>query len=118
MEVTGIVKRIGEVQTFGNDFTKREIVITTEDQYPQHLSIEFFKDKTALLNNYSEGQKVKISINLNGREWVSPEGDVKYFNTISGWRIESLSTPNATLSEAFEPSNVNANTEDKDDLPF
>ena len=69
MEVQGRVKLIGETQTFGaNGFRKREVVVTTEEQYPQHIMIEFVQDKTDLLNNFQVGQMVKISINLRGRE--------------------------------------------------
>ncbi len=70
MEVQGIIKMIDETKTYGsNGFRKREMVITTEEQYPQHILVEFIQDKCDLLNNYSVGQKVKVSINLRGREW-------------------------------------------------
>lgn len=125
MEVQGKVKVIGETQTFGtNGFRKREIVITTEEQYPQHLMIEFIQDKTDLLNNYQVGQNVKISINLRGREWINPQGEAKYFNTIQGWKIETLQaeTPTGDMppvppADAFEPAD-DLNEEDYDDLPF
>ena len=88
MEVLGKVKFIGAEQTVSASFKKREIVVTTDEQYPQHISIEFQQDKTDLLNSYAVGEPVKVSINLRGREWVSPQGETKYFNTITGWRIE------------------------------
>ena len=51
MEVQGTVKLINDTQTFGsNGFRKRELVVTTEEQYPQHIMIEFVQDKTDLLN--------------------------------------------------------------------
>ena len=60
---------IDETKTYGNNgFRKREMVITTEEQYPQHIMIEFVQDKTDLLNNYNVGQDVKVSINVRGRE--------------------------------------------------
>ena len=91
MEVQGTIKLIGETKTFGNNgFRKRELVLTTDEQYPQHLMIEFVQDKTDLLNNYQVGQQVRISINLRGREWVNPQGETKYFNSIQGWRLEVL----------------------------
>ena len=63
MEIQGKVKLIGETQTFGaNGFRKRELVITTEEQYPQHIMVEFVQDKTDLLNNFQVGQMIKISI--------------------------------------------------------
>ncbi len=127
MEVQGKVKMIGETQTFGNNgFRKREIVITTEEQYPQHIMVEFVQDKTELLNNYQIGQDIKISINLRGREWVNPQGETKYFNSIQGWRIEHLQAavpqgapdmPPVPPADAFEPAS-NLNTEEHDDLPF
>lgn len=125
MEVQGKVKMIGETQTFGNNgFRKREIVVTTEEQYPQPIMVEFIQDKTDLLNNYQVGQNVKISINLRGREWVSPQGETKYFNSIQGWRIEALQTeassgdmPPMPPAEAFEPVS-NLNEDEHDDLPF
>ncbi|MCB0398815.1 MAG: DUF3127 domain-containing protein [Winogradskyella sp.] len=125
MEVQGRIKVIGETQTFGsNGFRKREVVVTTEEQYPQHLMIEFIQDKTDLLDNYQAGQQVKVSINLRGREWVNPQGETKYFNTIQGWRIEAVQAdgpsgdmPPVPPTEAFEPVS-DLNEDDHDDLPF
>lgn len=127
MEVQGKVKMIGETQTFGNNgFRKREIVVTTEEQYPQHIMVEFVQDKTDLLNNYAVGQNVKISINLRGREWVNPQGETKYFNSVQGWRIENLTAANSAgtadlppmpPADSFEPA-TNLNSDDHDDLPF
>lgn len=115
---------IDETKTYGsNGFRKREMVITTEEQYPQHIMVEFVQDKTDLLNNFQAGQTVKISINLRGREWVNPEGETKYFNSIQGWRIENLDTatsqdmPPIPPADAFEPA-TDFNEEDHDDLPF
>ncbi len=125
MEVKGKIKLIGETQTFGsNGFRKREVVVTTEEQYPQHIMIEFVQDKTDLLNTYQVGQQVKVSINLRGREWTNPQGEVKYFNSIQGWRIEALQQEAATDNmppvppmDAFEPAGE-LNKDDHDDLPF
>ncbi len=125
MEVQGRVKMIGETQTFGNNgFRKREIVVTTEEQYPQHIMVEFVQDKTDLLNNFQVGQQVKININLRGREWVNPQGETKYFNSIQGWRIEALqpeaasgNVPPVPPADAFEPAG-DLNQDEHDDLPF
>lgn len=125
MEVQGKIKMVGETQTFGsNGFRKREVVVTTEEQYPQHIMVEFVQDKCDLLNNFGAGQAVKISINLRGREWVNPQGETKYFNSIQGWRIENLQEeanapgmPPVPPMEAFEPAD-DINDDDHDDLPF
>ena len=122
MEVIGKVKLIGEVQTFGsNGFRKRELVVTTDEQYPQMIMIEFVQDKTDLLNNYKVGQDVKVSINLRGREWINPQGEAKYFNSVQGWRIEGLSQgaqgQNLPPVDQFEPASK-VSDDEPDDLPF
>ena len=125
MEVQGAIKVIREVQEISATFKKRELVITTDEQYPQTLSIEFVQDKTDLLNKFEAGQNVKVSINLRGREWENPQTkEIKYFNSIQGWRIELLENSNTdddlppldNLSP-FEPAS-DTNDEDLDDLPF
>tara|TARA_R110002050_G_scaffold93000_4_gene194490 strand:+ start:51 stop:428 length:378 start_codon:yes stop_codon:yes gene_type:complete len=125
MELQGKIKMIDETKTYGNNgFRKRELVITTEEQYPQTIMIEFVQDKTDLLNSYKVGQDVKVSINVRGREWVNPQGETKYFNSIQGWRVENLSAaapsgdmPPMPPADAFEPAN-DFNEEEHDDLPF
>jgi len=125
MEVQGKVKMVGETQTFGtNGFRKREVVVTTEEQYPQHIMVEFVQDKCDLLNNVSVGQPIKIGINLRGREWVNPQGETKYFNSIQGWRIENLQADSSSAGippvppmDSFQPAD-DLNEEDHDDLPF
>ena len=113
MEVIGKIKIIGEVQTFGaNGFRKREVVVTTDEQYPQMIMVEFIQDKCNLLDNYAVGEDVKISINLRGREWINPQGEAKYFNSIQGWRIENATQDSQTPA----PSSVAE--EESDDLPF
>jgi len=125
MEVLGKVKVINAEQQVSASFKKRELVVTTDEQYPQHIMIEFTQDKCDLLNNYNAGDAVKVSINLRGREWVNPQGETKYFNSIQGWRIEKLQAeapvsaqmPPVPATEAFAPA-TDFKEEEHDDLPF
>lgn len=124
MEIAGKIKWIDETKTYGtNGFRKREVVVTTEEQYPQHILVEFIQDKCELLNAYQVGQSVKIGINLRGREWVNPQGETKYFNSVQGWRIEEAGAaapsemPPMPPASAFEAAEGAAN-EVEDDLPF
>ena len=34
--------------------------------------------------------QIEVSFNIRGREWTSPQGEVKYFNTLEAWRIEKM----------------------------
>lgn len=121
-EIKGKIKFVGQTQTFGNNgFTKRELVVTTEEQYPQHIMIEFHKDKCDLLNNIQVGQEVTVSINLRGREWINPQGEAKYFNSLQGWKLEAVPLSQAPKQQAPPPQNPGGqlNTEEEnDDLPF
>ena len=124
MDITGKIKLINDTKEYGNNgFRKRELVVTTEEQYPQDLLVEFIQDKCDILNSYNVGDSVKVDINLRGREWQSPQGEIKYFNSIQGWRIEKLSLesnpniPPVPPAEAFEPAD-DVNDNEPDDLPF
>ncbi len=124
MEVSGKIKVINPEQQVSASFKKRELVVTTDEQYPQHIMVEFTQDKCDLLNNYRVGEPVKVSINLRGREWVNPQGEAKYFNSIQGWRIEKVQADQQMQqqqppmpTQSFQPAN-NFNEEDHDDLPF
>ncbi len=124
MEVQGKIKVLGDIKTYGdNGFRKRELVVITEEQYPQHLLIEFIQDRCELLDSFNVGDNVKISINLRGREWENPEGEIKYFNSIHGWRIEKNESvekdtiPSPDESPGFEVKSDEDN-EVEDDLPF
>jgi hypothetical protein len=123
MQVFGKIKVVGKEQQISASFVKRELVVTTDEQYPQHIMIEFTQDKCALLDSYRLGDPVKVSINLRGREWVNPQGESKWFNSIQGWRIERdvvqapAGSPAMPSPEDFAPASV-INEEEADDLPF
>lgn len=122
-EYTGTVKKIGEVQTFPSGFSKREIVVTSEeDRYPQDVSFEFLKEKADLLNNIAEADRVKVTFDIGGREYNG-----RYFNNLKGWRIEKLdeeggAAPKATdefeSNAAVPPAMSDDLAADDDDLPF
>ena len=123
MNISGKVKLINETKEYGsNGFRKREIVLTTQEQYPQNILVEFIQDRTDLLDVYNIGDFVKIDINLRGREWTNDKGEVKYFNSIQGWRIEKVEDefesqlPPLPTKEDLNISD-NASSE-PDDLPF
>jgi hypothetical protein len=125
MEVTGKIKMIDQTKEVGSaGFKKRDVVVTTDEQYPQHILVQFVQDKCDLLNNFKVGEAVKIDINLRGREWTNPQGETVYFNTIQGWRIAKVqaeaSAPQAPpmpSAAAFPPA-TSLNEEEPDDLPF
>ena len=104
MEIQGRIKTIFATETVGqNGFQKRDLVITTEEQYPNDIIIQFTHSKCALLDTLQVGQKVKVHFYLQGREWTSPQGEVKYFNTVLGWKIELIQTTNVAQPQYQQP---------------
>lgn len=98
MKVTGtLIERFDTVEV-SDSFKKRDIVVKTDDQYPQEILIQFVQDKCAVLDNFEIGDTVDVSINLRGRSWTSPDGVVKYFNTIEGWSILGKANPSEVIT--------------------
>ena len=123
MELQGKIKMIGTTATFGsNGFRKRELVIETDEQYKQTILIEFVQDKTDLLDSFKVGEDAKVGINVRGREWVNPQGETKYFNSIQGWNInktasDKLAEGAKIIDYSFEPAG-DLDEDDTDDMPF
>jgi len=108
MNIAGKIKLIGETKEVGNGFKKRDLVLLTNDKYPQSILVEMTQDNCDSLDRFKQGDEVKVAINIRGREWTSPQGEVKYFNTIQGWKIDS---------EVGEVTTAD-HSPDRDDLPF
>ena len=117
MEVIGKIKLKGETATFGTSgFRKRELVVTTDEQYPQTIGLELHQDKVSLIDSYKVGDNVKVSINIRGKEWINPEGVAKYFNSIVGWRIEKVEATNVPTPQNQPIAEFSS--AEPDDLPF
>ena len=129
-KLTGTVKVVNPTQVISEKFSKREFVIETQDQYPQLVMFQATQDKCSLLDNVQVSSQVEVSFNLKGREWTSPAGEVKYFNTLEAWRIEKVGQSNAmpaggpsAMSLGSDPiptatTSAVASNEEEDDLPF
>ena len=123
MNISGIIKLINETKEYGsNGFKKRELVVTTQEQYPQNILVEFIqdRDRCEILDSFNVGEFVKIDINLRGREWVNKDGETKYFNSIQGWRIEKTQNQiEGDLPPIPDDIDIKADdSSDTDDLPF
>ena len=85
LQLTGTIKVIFQAETYPSGFTKLEFVVTTKEQYPQDIKIELVKDKTAILDSFSEGQEVTVHFNVRGNEYQG-----KYFVSLQGWKVEKV----------------------------
>ena len=110
MEITGNIKLIQDIVSgtskAGNEWSKRTIVVTTNEKYPQDLAIDFLGDSIKSINNFQVGNPVTVAINLRGQEYNG-----KYYTSINGWKI-SATVGNVTNGEQ------NPAREETADLPF
>ena len=86
-EFEGVVDTVFDEETVGNNgFKKRVLWVKTEEQYPQELEVQFNQNNTDLLDGFKEGDRVKVSVNVNGRK--NTKGDnTRVFNSLVGFRI-------------------------------
>lgn len=117
-QLTGKIKSIGEVEVKSEKFRLRNFVVTMEDEkYPQHIQMQLSNDKCEVLNSFNIGDSVNVSFNLRGREWASPQGEVKYFNSVEAWKIDSISAPAPNQNSPTNHSEMPVDM-GHDDLPF
>lgn len=72
---------------YPSGFQTRNFVLVTEEQFPQPILIELVGQKIDIIEPFREGERVIVGINFKGREWTSPQGETKYFNSITAWKI-------------------------------
>lgn len=116
MEITGKLIVKGDTVVVSDKFKKRTFVVEIglDTKYPQPIELQLSQDKCDLLNKFNVGDTITAHINFNGRAWKNQQGETKYFNTISAWKIDL-----AKNSEDFNPNpNVGKTEEEIDEMPF
>jgi len=107
--MTGVVEKVFDTEQVNDKFRKRTFVLNDmQEKYPQVISFQCVQDKVDLIDQIGEGQEVEVCFNLRGREWTSPQGDTKYFNTLEAWRIDVKETATNNLVQESK----------EDDMPF
>jgi len=94
IEATGKLHTIFDTKQVSERFTKREFVVELADnpKYPQMVLFQLTGDRCAQLDDLRVGDAVRIDFSLRGREWRSPQGEVKYFNSLDCWKVEPAQT--------------------------
>ena len=124
MKVTGRIHFVGALRTVSEKFKSKDVVLLTDEKFPQYITIQFTQDKTDLLTQNNIGEQVEVSINLRGRKWESPQGEIKYFNTIEGWQINAVQNfdaqkfANKEADKMFRKDIIQEYEDENDDLPF
>ncbi|NDB35076.1 MAG: DUF3127 domain-containing protein [Flavobacteriia bacterium] len=127
------IKVINPTVNVSEKFSKREFVVTdnSNGNYPQDILFQSTQDKCALLDNFKINDSVDVSFNIRGREWKSPQGELKYFTSLEAWRIDRTNTgdvgapspsefgiPTAGSDSTNNPNPLESQSDETDDLPF
>lgn len=134
MELKCKFKQQNDVVERGTFKSRKVWVIDDENaDYPQTIEVEVAQDKVNLFNDCRPGQPLTLSINLRGREWTNPQGEVKVFNTLQCWKMvsdvvdqqEEAPTMKAApkkkagnIEKKFQEEFIQQIENDNNDLPF
>ncbi len=77
-----------EGESYSRAFTRRNIIISTDDGYGSELLIKFMDDRTHHLKSLKKGQKIKVYADLTGGKNESEI--LGYSLSLLGWDIEIL----------------------------
>jgi len=125
MTVEGKIYKIFDTVNVSEKFSKKDFVleINNNQAYVQKVLFTLVMDKIDLLDGIEEGNDVEVNYQLNGKEWISPNGEVKFFNTLSvlGIQLKDLSSSQNNFNQnelrtRVEIDNQNKNVDD--DMPF
>jgi single-strand DNA-binding protein len=82
--VEGKLIKVCDTETKSGTFKSRDFIIEMPDgKYPQLVKFQLVQDKVDMIDQFLEGQEIKVHFNLRGKEWQG-----KYFTSLNAWKIE------------------------------
>lgn len=128
-EMEGVLHKKYDTESKTQTFQAREFVVKTEETYPQFIKFQLTQDRCGLMDQYNDGDKLKVHFDLRGREW-----NEKFFTNLQAWKIEAVAQAAPAGGPVAAPVGDNsfpateyptvdaqvnkAKAEDFDDLPF
>jgi hypothetical protein len=125
MKIQGKIHATFDAAQVTDRFRKREFVLEleSESRYPQYVMFQLTGDRCDVLEGFDKGHEVAVEFSLRGREWTSPKGETRFFNSLEVWSIDRVGdAPDAAV--AGESVSARGTGEDPpppsddDDIPF
>ncbi len=110
LEITGkliqkLAMQSGTSARTGSSWQKQEFVIETGDQFPKKICANLWGDKADQLNQYNIGDMMKVSFDLESREFNG-----KWYTDVRAWKLEHVQAgvPGGMPPQAdpFNPANI------------
>jgi hypothetical protein len=118
-KITGIIELIYSEVIISEKFKKRDFILKDNSQYPQLITFQLTKDNCSIMDNFNIGEEIEVSFNLRGKEWISPKGEKKYFNTFEAWRITKIGSQIKSEKDHLISKSASFLEPDPDDIfPF
>ncbi len=137
MQIQGKIHATFDAAQITDRFRKREFVLELDSasRYPQYVMFQLTGDRCDALDGFDAGQEVAVEFSLRGREWTSPKGEVRFFNSLEVWSIDRVegaaggsageaSSSSSSLSSAGPSGSAGGKSDDPpppsddDDIPF
>jgi Domain of unknown function (DUF3127) len=122
MQIQGKIHATFEAAQVTERFRKREFVVELDaaSRYPQYVMFQLTGDRCSELDGFDAGDEIKVEFSLRGREWTSPKGEVRYFNSLEVWSIDRIADASGTDAppDSGGPGDEPPPPNDEDDIPF
>jgi hypothetical protein len=124
LDISGKVLMLGQVQSGegknGTPWTRQELIIETEEQYPKKICLSCWGDKSAEARSFAPGEKIKASISIESREYNG-----RWYTDIRAWKFDKASAaspgmpaPQAPAPTPYPSPDDFASPDSEGDLPF
>ncbi len=113
MEITGTLVALLETNTgvgANGPWKKKPFILESKEKFPKKVAITAWNEQADLADKLSAGTELKISFNLESREFNG-----KWYTDVKAWKIETLGNTAVQQPPIQEPDFV---PDDFDPLPF
>lgn len=81
--LTGMIESVGVIQQLTDKFTKRDLVLRIESgKYSEYIRCEATNQSCQLFDGYKQDDHVQITVQLTGRKYTKPSGEIAYFTSV------------------------------------
>ena len=117
-QLQGKVYAVFDVEQKSDRFSKREFVLETQDRYPQVILLQASGNRIDQLDGLQVGDEVKVEFSVRGREWRSPKGEIRFFNSLDVWKVERVGAQQQLGGARGASSSKSSTQNPEDDIPF
>lgn len=126
-EIQGQLHKKFDTEQVKDTFKKREFILEIESgAYSQLIKFQLVQDKCSAIEDYNEGDTIKVFFDLRGRAWTGRDGRTSYFTNLQAWKVETVGANQPTTQPVQDappatndfPSAADAPPAFNDDLPF